>query len=93
MKGKSPVVHMAHLVGTFFGLPGLATDIQGKQIGFIGDRGNGRYPILFILPPKNLWAWLTTKYLQNTANFGTFYKDETNKDKLWVTGARDNNLM
>jgi hypothetical protein len=51
MKGKSPVVHMVHSVGQFFGMSGLVLDMQGKHIGFIGDRGNGRHPILFLLPP------------------------------------------
>ncbi len=43
MKGKLLVVHMAHSVGTFFGMSGLATyvQVQGKYIRFIGDRGNG----------------------------------------------------
>ncbi len=54
MKGKLPVVHMAHSVGTFFGMSGLATDVQGKYIGFIGDWGNGRYPIPFMLPPSEV---------------------------------------
>ncbi len=31
MKGKPLVVHMAHSVGTFFGMSGLATDVQGKN--------------------------------------------------------------
>ena len=57
MKGKSPVVHMAHSIGKFFGMSGLALDVQGKQIGFIGDRVNGRYPVPFILPPQNAWIW------------------------------------
>ncbi len=33
MKGKSPAVHMAHSVGQFFGMSGLAVDVQGKLIG------------------------------------------------------------
>ncbi len=51
MKGKSPVVHMAHSVGIFFGMSGLATDVQGKHIAFVGGSGNGRYPVPFIPPP------------------------------------------
>ncbi len=51
MKGKSPVVHMAHLVGTFFGISGLASEVQGKHIAFVRDRGNRCYPVPFILPP------------------------------------------
>jgi hypothetical protein len=40
MKSRSPVIHMAHSVGTFFGMSGMVTNVQGKQIAFVGDRGN-----------------------------------------------------
>jgi hypothetical protein len=56
MKGKLPGVHMARLVGTFFGMLGLATDMQGKHIAFVGDRGNRRYPVPFAPPKKNAWV-------------------------------------
>ncbi len=83
---------MAHLVGTFFGMLGLATDMQGKHIAFVGDRGNGRYPVPFILPPQNAWTWTKAKYLHNTARFGEHYNDNDNQDKLWITGASKANL-
>ncbi len=66
--------------------------MQGKQIDFVEDWGNGRHPVPFILPPQTLWAWLKTKYLQNTASFIAYYNNEANRDKLWVTGAQDNEL-
>ena len=53
MKGKSPALHLVHSVGQFYGMSGLAVDVQGKCIGFIGDRGNGRNPFPFILPTQN----------------------------------------
>jgi hypothetical protein len=92
MKGKSPVIHMAHSVGTFFGMSGLATDVQRKQIAFVGDWGNGRYPVPFILPPQNSWTWAKMRYLRDTARFSKFYPHADNQDKLWVTGATENKL-
>jgi hypothetical protein len=62
MKGKSPAIHMAHSIGSFFGLSGLASDVQGKQIAFVGDRAQGRQPIPFILPPQNAWTWARVRY-------------------------------
>jgi hypothetical protein len=67
LKGRSPVIHMAHSVGTFFGMSGMATNVQGKQITFVGDQGNGRSPVPFILPPQNSWTWAMARYLRNTA--------------------------
>jgi hypothetical protein len=87
MKGKLPMVHIAHLVGTFFVISGSATDMQGKHITFIGDHGNGCYPVPFILPPQNAWTWTKAKYLHNTAKFRKHYNDSDNQDKLWITGA------
>jgi hypothetical protein len=83
---------MAHSVSTFFGMSGLATNVQGKQIAFVGDRGNGRYPVPFILPPQNSWTWAKTRYLRDTARFGKFYRHANNQDKLWVTGATEDEL-
>jgi hypothetical protein len=67
MKGKSPAIHMAHSVGAFYGLSGMATNVQGKQIAFVGDRGQGRQPIPFILPKQNSWVWVRVRYLNNLA--------------------------
>jgi hypothetical protein len=60
MKGKLPAIHMAHSVGAFYGLSGMATDVQGKQIAFVGDRGYGQQPTPFILPPQKSWDKLWT---------------------------------
>ena len=49
MNGKSPAVHMVYSVGQIFGLSGLAVNVQGKCIGVIGDSGNRRHPIPFIV--------------------------------------------
>ncbi len=40
-----------------------------------------------------MWAWLKTKYLRNTAGFGNFYTDEDNRDKLWMTGTNNEDLI
>ena len=56
MNGKSPAVHMVYSVGNFFGLSGLAVNVQGKCIGVIGDSGNRRHPIPFIVPQSNAWT-------------------------------------
>ncbi len=93
MKGKLLMLHMAHSVGTFFGMLGLATDVQGKQIGFVGDRGIGRHPpSLSSSLRKTCGHGKKTRYLQDTASFVAFYADENNKDKLLLTGADDDEL-
>ena len=89
MKGKSPAVHMVHSIGQFFGLSGLAVDVQGKCIGFVGDRGNGKYPVPIILPQNNAWTWTNVNYLNDTAAFTRYYEDAENRDKLWNTGVDD----
>ncbi len=71
----------------------LVTDVQGKHIAFVGDRSNGHYPVPFIPPQKNVWVWKKAKYLCNTSRFGTFYDNEDNRDKLWLAGASEAELM
>ncbi len=93
MKGKSPAIHMAHSVGAFYGLSGMATDVQGKQIGFVGDRGHGRQPTPFILLPQNSWTWAQVKYLANTTRYVDHYSQDINRDKLWTTGAMEEDLV
>lgn len=93
MKGKSPAVHMVHSIGQFFGLSGLAVDVQGKCIGFVGDRGNGKYPVPIILPQNNAWTWTNVNYLNDTAAFTRYYEDAENRDKLWNTGVDDAELL
>ncbi len=61
--------------------------MQGKHIAFVGDHGNGCYPVPFIPPQKNAWVWTKAKYLRDTARFGKFYDNKDNKDKLWLAGA------
>ena len=87
------MVHMAHSIGQFFGMSGLALDVQGKHIGFIGDRVSGRHPVPFILPPRNMWAWQKTKYVNNTATFTAYYNIAENRDKLWSTGGGDQDVV
>jgi hypothetical protein len=65
----------------------MATDVQGKQIAFVGDRSHCRQPIPFILPPQNLWTWARVRYLANTTQFLEHYALDANWDKLWAMGA------
>ena len=92
MKGKSPVVNMAHSIGNFFGMSGLAVNVQGKYIGFIRDRGNSLYPVPFLHPPQNVWAWAKVKYLDDTVAFEEHFDGAAVWDKLWTTGAAETAL-
>jgi hypothetical protein len=71
-------------------MSGLAAEVQGKYIGFIGDRGNGQYPVPFILPPQNTWAWPRIKYLAERNQFENHFMEQDTWDQLWTTGANDN---
>jgi hypothetical protein len=94
MKGKLPAVHMAHSVGTFYGMSDMATGMQGKQIALVGNQGSGRQPIPFVLPPQNSWTWAKIRYLPDTARarYGEHYCQSKHQDKLWVTGALEDEL-
>ncbi len=74
-------------------MSGLALDVQGKHIGFIGDRVSGRHPVPFILLPQNTWTWQRTWYVNNTATFTAYYNSAENRDKLWDTGRGDQDVI
>jgi hypothetical protein len=88
MKGKSPAVHMVHSVGQFYGMSGLATDVQGKCIGFIGDRGQGRNPVPFVLPVQNSWTWARVQTLNDTARFTAYYEDPDTRTSSGLLARR-----
>jgi len=73
-------------------MSGTAADVQGKYIGFIGDRGNGRHPVHFVLPPQNAWAWTKIKFLNERNNFENHFEERENWDQLWTTGAKEDVL-
>jgi hypothetical protein len=73
-------------------MSGLAVEVQGKYIGFIGDRGNGQYPVPFLLPKLNAWTWVKVKYLDDTVAFDKHFEDAAIWDKLWTTGAEETTL-
>ena len=86
------MVHMTHSIGHFFGMSGLVVDVQGKYIGFIEDRGNSIYPIPFLLPPQNVWAWAKVKYLDDMVAFEEHFDDAAVWDKLWTMGVAETAL-
>jgi hypothetical protein len=73
-------------------MSGLAIDVQGKCIGFVGDRGHGRNPVPFILPTQNTWVWAKVNALTDTARFTAYYEDPDHNDKFWIHGAQANEL-
>ena len=92
MKPKSPVIYLVHSMGKFFGLSGMSPDLQDKQIGFVGDRNARMSPTPILLPPTYTWSWAKPRALMNTARFGQFYSDDDNQNRLWTTGAADEDL-
>ena len=44
MKGHSPVVHMAHLIGQFFGMLGLAAKSRANTSGLLGTKATANTP-------------------------------------------------
>jgi hypothetical protein len=66
-------------MGTFFGISGLATDIQNKQIAFVGDRAPGHFSVPFIFLPTNLWTWTMAHILRDTARFKAYYDNKKTK--------------
>jgi hypothetical protein len=92
MKGKSLAVHMAHLVGQFFGMPGLAVNVQGKFIGSLetGEmediQSRSSYHHKMHGPGQRSSTSTIPQGLSSTTKMNKI------GTKLWTTGADDDDL-
>ncbi len=59
--------------------------LQGRFIGFVGDRTATKDPTSIVLPQKKIWKWETKTVSSNAAELAAYYtKDPNRRGKLWV---------
>ncbi len=57
--------------------------LQGRVIGFVGDRTMAKDPTPIILPQEKTWKWKTQNCNTNPTSLEDYYQDETRRGKLW----------
>jgi hypothetical protein len=82
------MIKVLYGIGKFIDTDGPA-ELQGKIIGFHGDRSKYAAPVPFVLPPDNTWKWNDkVKIKKDPVAWATFTAEAVNKQCFWEpTGA------
>ena len=84
MRVDSPYITICHSIGKIFDPIGDASKgWQGKYVGFVGDRREGRVPFAIVLP-EEAWTWTVPVIESNDALIADFYKNEANYGRLYL---------
>ncbi len=85
MKPGSAFVMVMHSPMKFFAISKATQHLQGRFIGFIGDRTPTKDPILIVLPQQKTWSWETKTVSTDAAAMDAYYaEDSTCQGKLWA---------
>ncbi len=69
----------------FVAISEVTQHLQGRFIGFVGDRTATKDPILLILPQQKMWSWETKTISTDAVAMDTFYaENSTHQGKLWT---------
>ncbi len=85
MKWGSAFMTVMHSPMKFVAISKATKHLQGRFIGFIGDRTATKDPILLVLPQQKTWSWETKTISTDALAMDTFYaEDSTRQGKLWT---------
>ena len=69
---------------------GAAPELNGKVIGFTGDRTEYGEPFPVVMPEVNTWRWSKVTISKDEAAMAAFYSDPANAAKFWhPTGDKE----
>ena len=85
MKPGSAFVTVMHSPMKFVAISKATQHLQGRFIGFVGDRTPMKDPILIVLPQQKTWSWETKTVSTDAAAMDAYYtEDSTCRGKLWA---------
>jgi hypothetical protein len=69
----------------FIAISKATQHLQGRFIGFVGDRTPTKDPILIILPQQKMWSWETKTVSTDATAMDAYYAEDTTcRGKLWA---------
>jgi hypothetical protein len=69
----------------FVAISDATQHLQGRFVGFVGDRSAIKDPISIVLPQQTTWCWETKMVLSNAVALATHYdEDPSCWGKLWT---------
>jgi hypothetical protein len=85
MKPGSGFVTVMHSPMKFVAISDVTQHLQGRYIGFVGDRKATKDPTSIVLPQQKTWSW-ETKVVSTDADAMAAYHDQDNtrRGNLWA---------
>jgi hypothetical protein len=84
IKPGSAFVTVLHSPIKFAALTKGTQHLQGRVIGFVGDRTQTRDPSAIILPQEKTWKWKSQWCNANATSLVEHYANTTQRGKLWT---------
>ena len=85
MKPGSAFCTVVHSPMKFMAITEATNHLQGRLIGFIGDRTVSREPTPVLFPSKKIWEWVTEQILTVGRDFLHHYTtDASRRGSLWT---------
>ncbi len=84
IKPGSAFVRVVHSIMKYVAISELTQHLQGRLIGFVGDRTATKEPTAIILPQQKTWKWEVKTASDDGAALQLYYdEDPTRQGKLW----------
>ena len=90
MKPGSAFVTVLHSPMKFVAISEATQHLQGRYVGFVGDRTATKDPTPVVLPQQSTWKWDTKTTSADAAAIEEYYiADPTRRGKLWAPDQAD----
>jgi hypothetical protein len=90
MKPGSAFITVLHSPMKFVAISKATQHLQGRFVGFVGNRLSTKDPISIVLPQQKTWSWETKTVLSDAVALMTHYdEDPTRRGKLWTPDQAD----
>jgi hypothetical protein len=88
IKPRSVFCTIAHSPMKFMAIPEATRHLQGRFIGFIGDRTPSRKPTAVLFPTIKTWQWIKATVATDGPKLIAYYDEDPSKQgTLWLPGA------
>ena len=85
MKPGSAFVTVMHSPMKFVAISDATQHLQGRYIGFVGDRTATKDPTAIVLPQQKTWSWETMVVATDADTMAAYYdQDNTRRGNLWA---------
>jgi hypothetical protein len=85
MRPSSPFIQVVHSIATY-AVRGAASELHGRDFGFVGDRTNLRTPTAIVVE-DTMWKWMAKQMGMDVPPIQGFYANPLNAKRLYYDSA------